>query len=104
MAGARDHQYHILNPSIWPLIGSISAGVMFFGLVMWLHTEVFGQGVGQGVFFLGLIGVFFTMFSWWADVVKEANGGDHTRIRLAAPGLPKAWRCSIRSAGRCSTR
>ena len=25
MAGAKNHQYHIVNPSIWPLIGAISA-------------------------------------------------------------------------------
>ncbi len=79
MAGAKNHQYHILAPSIWPLIGSVSAFVMFFGLVMWFHPPVFGDG-GKWVFGAGLIGVFFTMLSWWIDVVREANGGDHTPV------------------------
>jgi len=79
MAGAKNHQYHILNPSIWPLIGAISAFVMMFGLVMWFHASYFGDG-GKWVFGAGLIGVFFTMFSWWADVVREANQGDHTPV------------------------
>ena len=79
MAGAKNHQYHILSPSIWPLIGALSAMAMFIGLVMWFHPPVFGDG-GKWVFGAGLIGVFFTMFSWWADVVKEANQGDHTPI------------------------
>ena len=33
MAGAKNHDYHILPPSIWPFFGSMSA------LVMGLATE-----------------------------------------------------------------
>jgi len=32
------------------------------------------------VFFAGLAGVLYTMTGWWMDVVKEANGGDHTPV------------------------
>ena len=28
MAGAKNHQYHILPPSIWPFLGSFSALAM----------------------------------------------------------------------------
>ncbi|TAJ76017.1 MAG: cytochrome c oxidase subunit 3, partial [Sphingobium sp.] len=28
MAGAKNHDYHILPPSIWPLFGAMSALVM----------------------------------------------------------------------------
>jgi cytochrome c oxidase subunit 3 len=76
MAGAKNHPYHLVNPSAWPLIGSISALVLFSGLVMWMHDHQFGPYV----FFAGAIGVAFTMFSWWADVIREAHGGDHTPI------------------------
>ena len=76
MAGAKTHQYHIVNPSIWPLIGAFSALAMFSGLVMWMHTI---QG-GPYVLVAGLIGVLFTMFSWWTDVIREAHHGDHTPI------------------------
>ncbi len=79
MAGAKNHQYHILEPSLWPLIGSISAGVLFFGLVMWFHPDYFGTS-GPWVFGAGVIGVLFTMFSWWVDVIRESHRGDHTPI------------------------
>jgi cytochrome c oxidase subunit 3 len=79
MAGAKNHSYHILAPSIWPFIGSMSAFVLFFGLVMWLHPDQFGDG-GKWVFGAGVIGVLFTMLSWWVDVVREANAGDHTPV------------------------
>jgi cytochrome c oxidase subunit 3 len=76
MAGAKNHDYHILPPSIWPLVGSTAALVMFFGLVMWFNDMAYGSLV----FGVGLIGVLFTMFGWWGDVIKEAHAGDHTPV------------------------
>jgi cytochrome c oxidase subunit 3 len=76
MAGAKNHDYHILAPSIWPLIGAFSALAMAAGGIMWMHKAE-GGGI---LFFAGVIGVLFTMFSWWADVIKEAHQGDHTPV------------------------
>jgi cytochrome c oxidase subunit 3 len=76
MAGAKNHDYHILAPSPWPLIGSFSALAMASGGIMWMH-EV---NHGGWVFLAGLAGVLFTMFSWWSDVIKEAHSGDHTPV------------------------
>jgi cytochrome c oxidase subunit III len=76
MAGAHNHPYHLVNPSVWPLVGAASALSLFGGLVMWMH-DVNG---GAYVMAAGVLGVLFTMFSWWADVIREAHGGDHTPI------------------------
>ena len=78
MAGAKNHDYHILPPSITPLLGSFSALIMFFGLVMWMHPEQFGYG--SLIFGLGAIGVVYTFYAWWSDVVHEAQSGDHTPV------------------------
>ena len=37
MAGHKNHDYHILPPSIWPLTGALGALVMLFGAVLWFH-------------------------------------------------------------------
>ena len=76
MAGAKNHQYHILKPDPWPLIGAFSALIFMGGAVMWLHKI----GPGKLVFFLGLACVLFTMINWWKNVIGEAHAGDHTPI------------------------
>ncbi len=76
MAGAKNHDYHILPPSIWPLIGSFSALTMFGGLVLWMHSAAYGSLVLG----LGIVGVLFTFYSWWSDVIAEAHAGDHTPV------------------------
>ena len=79
MSGAKHHDYHLVNPSVWPLIGSAAALVMFFGLVMFMHADYFG-GAGKWVLGLGFMGVIATFFSWWSDVINEAHAGDHTPV------------------------
>jgi len=80
MAAGVKHDYHLVNPSPWPLIGSISATVMALGGVTWMKG-LFGLPQHTAwLFFAGLAGVLFTMIVWWRDVVLEANQGDHTPV------------------------
>ena len=76
MAGAKNHDYHILAPDPWPIIGAFSAFAMFGGMVMWMHANPYGKFV----LLAGLSGVLLTMFSWWRDVVHESHAGDHTPV------------------------
>ncbi|MDP1642086.1 MAG: cytochrome c oxidase subunit 3, partial [Phenylobacterium sp.] len=39
------HDYHLVNPSPWPLVASVGATVMAVGLVMWLKG-LFGVPAG----------------------------------------------------------
>ena len=74
------HDYHLVKPSPWPLVGSIFGAMTAIGLVMLLKGIL---GVPKGtpwVLCMGLAGLVFTMGAWWADVVKEANEGDHTPV------------------------
>ena len=76
MAGAKNHDYHILPPSPWPLMGAVTAFVLAVGGILWMK----GHQFGPAVFGLGFAGVLATMYFWWADVVKEAKAGDHTPV------------------------
>ncbi|WP_373354231.1 cytochrome c oxidase subunit 3 [Pseudoroseicyclus sp. CXY001] len=75
MAHAKNHDYHILNPSIWPLTGAVSAFVMLFGAVLWMHDS------GPYMFLIGFVGVLYTMYAWWSDTVAEGESGvDYTPV------------------------
>lgn len=73
-AHANNHDYHLVDPSPWPFVGSMSALVMAIGAVLWMHDS------SMIVMLLGLLGVLYTMFGWWRDVIKESIGGHHTRV------------------------
>ena len=80
-AHAKNHDYHILEPSPWPLIGAVSAFMMASGFVTWWKDiQIAGMHLGPFIFGAGIIGVLYTMISWWTDVVREANTGSHTRV------------------------
>jgi cytochrome c oxidase subunit 3 len=76
MAASQNHDYHLVEPDPWPLIGSISAGALFGGLVMWWHDNPYGKFV----FALGVLGVLVTMYNWWSNTVREAHAGHHTPV------------------------
>ena len=75
MAGTKNHDYHIIDPSPWPLIGSIGALIMAFGAVFWMKDMW-----SIWVMLIGLLIVLYTMFGWWSDVIKESHQGDHTPV------------------------
>ena len=75
MAGTKNHDYHIIDPSPWPLIGSIGALIMAFGAVFWMKDMW-----SIWVMLIGLLIVLYTMFAWWSDVIKESHQGDHTPV------------------------
>ena len=74
MAHVKEHDYHILHPSIWPFVGAVGGFTMLFGAVLWMH------GSGPWLFLIGLAAVLYVMFAWWSDVVAESNAGDHTPV------------------------
>jgi cytochrome c oxidase subunit 3 len=76
-----NHDYHLVDPSPWPLIGSVSAFVSAVGAVAWMKSmPLFGVQMGAYVFGAGMLGVLYTMAGWWIDVVREAESGFHTRV------------------------
>ena len=73
--GQVKHNYHLVDPSVWPIVGSVSAFVTAVGAILWMH------GYGAWVFVPGVLGLMVTMFGWWSDVIREAEfEGHHTPI------------------------
>ena len=74
-AHAKHHDYHLVNPSPWPFVGSVSAFVMAVGAVLWFH-----QMAPVWILLIGFAGVLYTMYAWWSDVIREGQAGDHTPV------------------------
>ncbi len=80
MAEDVKHDYHLVNPSPWPLIGSIAVLVLALGGVTYMKG-LFGIEQGQlWTLVPGFLMVIWTMAGWWREVVKEGRTGDHTPV------------------------
>ncbi|MEP0943621.1 MAG: cytochrome c oxidase subunit 3 [Rhizobiaceae bacterium] len=84
-AHSKNHDYHIIDPSPWPLIGSAGGLIMAIGGVVWMQSLKNADAVtlgmsGPWVFIIGLLVVLYTMYGWWADTINEAHAGDHTPV------------------------
>ena len=84
-----NHDYHLVNPSPWPFVGSVSAFILAIGAIIFFKARkgepmvLFGAdlaGGGPWIMFLGFAGVLYTMYAWWSDVVRESVTGDHTPV------------------------
>ena len=74
-AHTKHHDYHLVDPSPWPFIGSMSALALTIGTVMWM------RGMTPLVAIAGMIGVAYVMISWWRDIINEAeHQGHHTKV------------------------
>lgn len=86
-ANTKNHDYHLVDPSPWPVVGAVGALVMAIGAVG-LFRGLKGESLklagldvaGPWLFVLGTAIVIFTMYSWWRDVVRESQSGYHTRV------------------------
>ena len=75
VAHAPKHPYHLVDPSPWPVLGAVAAGLTTMGAVMFMH------GGWPWLLPLGFILILLTMFLWFRDVVREGTYlGFHTPI------------------------
>lgn len=77
MVSSQRHSYHLVDPSPWPISGSLGALATTVGGVMYMHSFTGGATLLS----LGLIFILYTMFVWWRDVIRESTlEGHHTKV------------------------
>ena len=69
----KPHPFHLVDPSIWPLVTAFAAGLMAVGGVLYMHdAKIGGVPIGLNGLYLGLFSVLFCMFMWWREILHEA--------------------------------
>jgi cytochrome c oxidase subunit III len=80
MASGVKHDYHLVNPSPWPLIGSFAVLTLALGAVTYMKG-LFGLPKGfPWVMVAGFAMVAWVMIGWWLQVIRESKGGDHSPV------------------------
>lgn len=81
---SNEHDYHLVDPSPWPLVASVAAFITAIGAIAWMRSLDGGDGVfgiqGSTVFFAGFAGLTAVAYLWWRDIIKEAHAGHHTPV------------------------
>ena len=76
MAATKNHDYHLVDPDPWPIIGAACGGLLFSGAVMWFHDNRFGVPVmvarlrRRADHHVQLVG----------NTIREAHTGYHTPV------------------------
>nr|YP_009441778.1 cytochrome c oxidase subunit III [Tetratoma fungorum]AOY39323.1 cytochrome c oxidase subunit 3 [Tetratoma fungorum]ARH54694.1 cytochrome c oxidase subunit 3 [Tetratoma fungorum] len=71
----KNHPYHLVDFSPWPILGSLSALSLMSGMIKWFHLfEI-------NLFLISLTSLLLIMFQWWRDITRESTfQGNHTFI------------------------
>jgi cytochrome c oxidase subunit 3 len=83
---AKHHDYHLVDPSPWPILASLAAFVTAVGAIVWMRTASGGLEIGglkltgPFPFLIGFTALCFFAAFWWRDVVLESRKGDHTPV------------------------
>nr|QXJ79775.1 cytochrome c oxidase subunit 3 [Suinzona borowieci] len=73
MSQHKNHPFHLVDISPWPILGSLSAMITMMGLIKWFHLY------NNNLFLWGLMTMLLVMYQWWRDIVRESTfQGLHT--------------------------
>nr|AEP27569.1 cytochrome c oxidase subunit III [Melanobaris laticollis] len=69
----KNHPFHLVDYSPWPLLGSMSLFTFLMGFIKLFHFHELN------LLILGLICSLLVMYQWWRDIIRESTfQGHHT--------------------------
>jgi cytochrome c oxidase subunit 3 len=87
MSLAQTDKYYLPQPSIWPIVGSIALLLMAVGGVMMMN-EV---DHGGWVLLAGLSVIFYMMFGWFGEVIRDSEAGRYNKQVAASFRWSMSW-------------
>lgn len=87
MAGAHaskpDHDYHLVDPSPWPILASFSLLFMAGGAAFHFHDKPYSLYV----MIAGFLSVIYVSYRWWKDCIKEGKAKPTHHTSIVQKGL-----------------
>nr|WRQ18204.1 cytochrome c oxidase subunit 3 [Japanagallia neohamata] len=69
----KNHPFHLVDNSPWPISGSLGLMTTTSGMIMWFHKT------NLNLMMIGILIIMLTMIQWWRDVTRESTfQGMHT--------------------------
>nr|YP_009706292.1 cytochrome c oxidase subunit III [Cyclommatus strigiceps vitalisi]ASF90505.1 cytochrome c oxidase subunit III [Cyclommatus strigiceps vitalisi] len=69
----KNHPYHLVDASPWPILGAFSAMITMIGMIKWFHFY------NSSLLLIGFITTSLVMYQWWRDITREGTfQGLHT--------------------------
>nr|YP_010631652.1 cytochrome c oxidase subunit III [Propomacrus bimucronatus]AFQ62293.1 cytochrome c oxidase subunit III [Cheironitis sp. MJTNT-2012]WBP61430.1 cytochrome c oxidase subunit III [Propomacrus bimucronatus] len=73
MSTHKNHPFHLVDISPWPILGAFSAMITMIGIIKWFHM------FDNKLFILGTLIMMMIMYQWWRDISREGTfQGLHT--------------------------
>src|SRR5690606_19117094 len=85
--GSDPNVYFVPHHSKWPLFASVALFVAMAGLASWFNEVSWGQSL----FFVGIAGLAFILFKWFADVILESVSGYYNKQVDVSFRLGMVW-------------
>nr|YP_010464293.1 cytochrome c oxidase subunit III [Exostira schroederi]UUL71670.1 cytochrome c oxidase subunit 3 [Exostira schroederi] len=71
----KNHPFHLVDVSPWPILASLSALATMTGIIKWFHLS------SSSLLILANLSMLLIMYQWWRDISREATlQGHHTYI------------------------
>nr|UZT27017.1 cytochrome c oxidase subunit III [Xyloterini sp.] len=72
----QNHPFHLVDPSPWPILGSISVFTMLMGTIKWFHEKE------SLLMMMGSISTIMIMYQWWRDITREGTMQGHHSMEV----------------------
>nr|UYG49265.1 cytochrome c oxidase subunit 3 [Abscondita chinensis] len=69
----KNHTYHLVEVSPWPILGAFGTMIMLTGIIKWFHLYE------SNLMLIGMMCTILVMYQWWRDTTREGTfQGLHT--------------------------
>nr|ATN23522.1 cytochrome c oxidase subunit III [Neolema sp. EMHAU-15071012] len=67
MSMHKNHPFHLVDYSPWPILSSLNVMTLMMGLIKWFHLYK------MNLFIISILSMLLIMYLWWRDITREGT-------------------------------